>query len=107
MYVSTSEAILATRYTDWTTLLSAGPGTAFPVILDGEPVTATVVEVNDREDSDNERNIHVVIKLGDQYFKKSGWGDSSSYCYGDGSDSWESGLTEVRPVEKAVVYYEV
>src|SRR5579863_9474310 len=106
MYLDTSDAQKALRFTDWSTLLAAGVDTSFPVLVDGEPVTATVVDTRDNEDYDNDRKIHVVVKIGDQFFKKEGWGDSSSYCYGEGEDQWESGVTEVRPVEKRVVYYE-
>ncbi len=106
MYLDRDDAERATRYTDWTALLHAGEGTTFPVMVSGEAVTAEVVQVTDHEDSDNDRDLSVVVKIEDQFFENTGYGEVGSRYYGDYDPSWY-GVKEVRPVQKTVTYYEV
>lgn len=105
--VTVHEATAALRSIDFSDLLARGEGTVFAVILDGEPVVATVVALVEKEDEDNDRDLAVVVKLGSQYFKRIGWGMIGSHCYGEYESSWSSEVTEVHPRETVVTVYDV
>lgn len=106
MGISTSEAMAALRSIDFSDLLARGEGTVFAVILDDEPTVATVVSSDEKGDEDNDRDLNVVVKIGSQYFKRHGWGQIGSHCYGAYKPSWSSEVTEVRPREMTVTVYD-
>jgi len=100
-----SEAQKALRFVDWGTLLEAEEGTTFPVTVNNEVVNATLVFSEDKADEDYDQNLTVVVKIGDQLWRKTGWGNVGSHCYGDYEPSWGS-LAEVVATPKYVTIYE-
>ena len=62
---------------------------------------AEVVDYERRYDSDGDPENVLVFKIEDRYFRKTGYHDSWG-GYGD----WDGRLTEVKPVEKTVTFYE-
>ena len=103
--LSLSEAEKALRYVDWSDLLTAEDDEIFPVLVNGEAVTATKVFSEDKEDNDYDRQLQVVVKIGDQYFRREGWANVGSHCYGEYEPSWGS-LKEVNATPKYVTVYE-
>lgn len=99
------EAQAAFRFTDWSDLLTVDDGSVFSVLVDGKPALATKVYSEDREDADYDRALKVVVKIGDQFFLKTGWSPVGSHCYGDYGPSWGE-LSEVFPQEKTLTFYE-
>jgi hypothetical protein len=102
MSLTLSDAERVFRYVDWSSLLTAGEGDKFAVLVDGEPAMATV----DKEDDDNDRDLLVTVEILGQFFQKTGWAQIGSHCYGDYEPSWNS-LREVRPAQKVVTVCEV
>lgn len=101
-----NEAKRALQYADWNHLLEAADDAVFPVIIDGKPALATKAHSVDKEDADYDRDLEVIVRIGEQYFRKHGWSQIGSHCYGDYEPSWESDLTEVFPTTKTVVIWE-
>lgn len=99
-----NEAKKVFKTTDWSALLTAGDGEPFAVLVDGEATLGYVVQTDDKEDEDNDRNLNVVVRVGDQFFRKTGWAQIGSHCYGDYEPLWNE-LEEVRPVVKPVTEY--
>jgi hypothetical protein len=99
-----SDAKAALRATDWSDLLDQGEGAKFAVLVDGEAVLAEVVATEDKEDYDYDHKMTVVVRVGHQYFRKTGSQTNGSHCYGDYDASWYD-LEEVRPSEKPVTIY--
>ncbi len=84
---------------DWDDLDYADDGYKTTVTLRCEPVEIEKVDGKPPAEGGGE-NIFAVIKVGDQFFKKTGY-----YASHYGSE-WDGDLTEVRPVEKTVTVYE-
>lgn len=101
-----NEAKIALRVLDWSDLLAQGVGTKFAVLVDNEAILGTVVEANDREDEDNDRDLGVTVEVAGQFFRRTGWAQIGSHCYGDYEPSWNE-IKEVRPRDTVVVVYEV
>lgn len=101
-----TEAAKALRVLDWSDLLAQGVGTKFAALVDGEAVLGTVVESSDNEDEDNDRDLSVTVEVAGQYFRRTGWSQIGSHCYGDYEPSWNE-IKEVRPREKTITVYEV
>lgn len=95
----------ALRYADWDNLLLAADGETFAVKVGNEAVLATKVFSEDKDDGDEDRNVAVVIRLGDQYFRKTGHSGIGSHCYGEYETSWTD-LTEVTPRQVTLTVYE-
>jgi hypothetical protein len=95
----------ALRFIDWEELLDEAEGTEFGLIVDGELVTAKVVSTEDVEDSSNDRNLAVVVEIRGQFFRKTGYKEIGSHCYGEYEASWYS-LEVVNPVEKMITVYD-
>lgn len=100
------EAKKVLRLAPWDELLNEEDGSAFAVLVDGVPTLATKVHSKDQEDSDYDRDLEVVVEVGGQYFKKTGWSQVGSHCYGEYEPSWSSDLKEVFPREKTLTLYE-
>lgn len=100
-----NEAAKALNLIDWDTLLNAADGTKFPAVVDGELVWAEKVHSVDKADADYERELLVVVKLGDQYFKQTGWANVGSHCYGEYTPSW-NGVKEAFPKVKTITVWE-
>jgi hypothetical protein len=105
MNLTLSDAERVLRYTDWSGLLHA-EGEKFAVLFDGEPLLAEVVQSSDKEDEDNDRDLSVTVRIGEQYFRKTGWAQIGSHCYGEYEPSWNE-LKEVRATQKYVTVYDV
>ncbi len=105
MSVTLNEARDALQYVDWSSLHRVAEGTKFAVVIDGEPVTATVVQAVKQNDESHDRDIFVTVEISGQYFQKQGYASVGSHCYGDYEDSWYD-LREVRAREKIVTVYE-
>lgn len=105
MTYSLHEVRTATAHFDWDTIYAASNGTGFPVVINGEIVSATVVHTSDHDDSDYDNDIEVVVMVGSQFFKQSGYAQSGSHCYGEYGNSW-NGLVEVKATPKTITVYE-
>lgn len=105
MTYSLSEVQVATRHFDWDTVYESSNGTAFPVVLNNEVQSLTVVHTSEHDDSDYDNDIEVVVSVGEQFFKQGGYAQSGSHCYGEYGNSWH-GLIEVKAVQKTVTVYE-
>ena len=84
----------------WRALYSRNLEFAKEFDIDGEPVLVTVADK--AEESDNSgygEAVWVVVKVGDQFFKKEGY--TSSYD----SDTFDGQCTEVFPHQKTVTCY--
>lgn len=68
--------------------------------IDGEEVLLTVVEADTGGEGHGEY-VFVVIKVGDQYFRKEGY-----YASHYGTD-WDGSFAEIEPFEKTVTDYRV
>lgn len=100
-----TEVVQATKFIDWSELLDAADGTTFPIVINGEVVTATKVHSDGQEHDYDENDLFVVIEVQGRYFRKNGWGVNGSHCYGDYTPSWESSLNEVSPATKTVTVW--
>lgn len=98
------EAMEVLRFVNWEALLHAPEGTEFPVVIDGALALAVVVMSEDKEDYDNNRTLKVIVRIGDQFFRKTGWAQIGSHCYGEYTPSWDD-LKEVFPHERTIVEY--
>ena len=96
----------ALKYTDWTKLLYALDGEEFAIVLNGQPALAAKASSVDKEDSDYDRDLEVVVEVSGRFFRKTGWSQTGSHCYGDYEPSWESDLTEVTPHSRTVTVYD-
>lgn len=103
--VSLQDAKEATSLVDWSAIHRLGDGRKFPIVLGDEPEFAEKVASEDKEDSDYDRDLMVVVRIRDQYFKKEGYAQVGSHCYGDYEPSWYD-LKEVAPRERKVVDFE-
>lgn len=99
------EAEKVLRFSDWEMLLDAQDGTTFAIKVDEQPVLAEKVFSEDKDDEDEDRDLTVVVRIGEQFFKRHGWSMVGSHCYGEYTPSWDSGLTEVFPHERQVTEY--
>jgi hypothetical protein len=54
----------------------------------------------------DDRNLTVVVEISGQYFRKMGYAEIGSHCYGDYENSWRGELEEVFPWQKSVTVYE-
>lgn len=68
------------------------------VVLNG--VTYDIEEVDSTGGMDEGSNATVTLKIGDQYFRKSGY-YASHYGY-----DWDGDFEEVHPVQKSITVYE-
>lgn len=100
-----TEAKTALRVLDWSDFLTQGTGTRFAVLVDNEALLGTVVEAEDKEDEDNDRNLSVTVEVAGQYFRRTGWSQIGSHCYGEYEPGWNE-IKEVRPRENKVVVYD-
>lgn len=88
----------------WENLAAGRPVEVFPVAT--EPVTAEFVQFKDREKDhygdylQDDREMFVIFKVGDRYFKK--YGDKSSY----GDEAWDGECVEVFPTTKTIQVFE-
>lgn len=83
---------------DWHDMGDAGYGASpgpWAVILRGSPEVVTR-EGGQAPAEGGGEDVSVVIGIGTQFFRKTGW-----YASHNGTD-WDSSLTEVRPEEKTV-----
>lgn len=95
-----AEVRKAFRGLELTELGNSADGTEDVILLRGEVVkVAKAGAVMGDNDSDGEE-IWIVIKVGDQFFKKTGW------YYSHSGAKWNDGVTEVKPVQKFVTVYE-
>lgn len=91
---------------DWSELDYAKPGKKFKVSELGPEVDAELVERADRpkdhygEPIQGEDEAYLIFKVGDRYFKKSGYQNS----YGD-ETTWNGRVTEVFAEEKTVLEF--
>ena len=85
----------------WSELSDQPDGYVTALLVCGEPVVITKVagKEGDYEGGDNQ-DVFVVIKVGTQYFKKTGYFTSHS------GSTWNSTLREVHPVTKTVTVFE-
>lgn len=60
------------------------------------PVVVEVVDSDYGSEGDWEKTVYVVIKVGDKYFKKTGY-----YASHAGTD-WDGPVVEVKPVQRTV-----
>jgi hypothetical protein len=104
MALTLQDANTALRYIDWSEVHAVPEGTKIAVIIDGEPVTATVVQSVKQNDESHDRDIFVTIEIAGQFWQKQGYASVGSHCYGDYEDSWYE-LREVAPREKTVTEY--
>jgi sulfur carrier protein ThiS len=102
--VDLHEANEVLRYADWSNLLTANDGETFAVKVNGEAVLATKVSSNEKEDYDYDRRLSVVVEVQGQFFKKTGYAQNGSHCYGDYEPSWDE-MTEVFPHLTTVTTY--
>ena len=79
--------------TDWSDIYGEGE-----ILVDGKVVKFQEVESFGGEGQGD--HMHVVFRVGDQLFKKSGYHVSHDGSY------WDGPLEEVKPVKKTVVVYE-
>jgi len=93
------------KHIDWDDLLVEEDGAVFAVVIDGEAVLATKVHSEEKEDAENDRSVCVVVLIGNQHFRKEGWGGVGSHCYGDYEAVWGA-LTEVTSTQKTITVYE-
>lgn len=101
------EVLAATKFLSWDGLYEASDGVEVGLVVDGEPVRVTKVYSETKRDSDYDRRIAVVLKVGEQYFKRTGYMNVGSSCYDDyESLTWDNELTEVTPSVKTVTVYE-
>lgn len=102
------EAEKALKHLDWTELRRAPIGEKFAALVDGEAVLGETVAKDDHIDSDVATDVFVVVKVANQYFKKSGWLSNDSHCsWVDEDDlTWRYELTEVRPKEKTITVWD-
>lgn len=105
MTYTAAEITAATRHFDWDTLYESPNGTGFPIVLNGEVTSLTVVHTSDHEDSDYDNDIEVVVLVGEQFFRMSGYANSGSHCYGEYGNSWNQ-LVEVKATPKTITVYE-
>lgn len=91
----------AFRGLDLTALASANSGQQDAVLLRGEAVKVSKVDAltGDYDSSDYD-SVWIVVKVGDQLFKKTGW-----YASHSGHD-WDGDTTEVHATEKTITVYE-
>lgn len=98
-------AVEALRVVYWDDLLNAPDGKKFAIMIDGEPAIARKVHSVDKEDSDYDRDLEVIVEIEGQFFRKTGWANVGSHCYGEYTPSWND-LTEVFPKTKTIITYE-
>lgn len=91
----------ALKFTDWSNLLHVETGTTFAIKLNGEATLATVLANEDKEDDDYDRNLAVVVEVQGRFFRKTGWAQIGSHCYGEYEPSWGE-LKEVTAVPRYV-----
>jgi hypothetical protein len=70
-----------------------------PVTLRGEDVQVKFV-AGETGGEGSAEDIWLVIKVGDQYFRKEGW------YYSHDASHWDGDLREVHPEEKTITVYE-
>lgn len=75
------------------------PGFVTTITLRGEETEVEYVGGKQSREGGGD-DIDAVIRVGDQYFKKTGWYASHDGAY------WDGPLTEVRRVERMTVFYE-
>lgn len=83
----------------WSELGYMSKGYKETIALRGEPVEIETVAGKAPEEGGGE-HVFVIIKAGDQFFRKTGY-----YMSHYGSD-WDGDVTEVHPVEKTITVYE-
>lgn len=105
---ASAEVQSAFTYIDWSALLEAEDGAEFPVRADGRVDIAKRVQGRKPEDADYDTKVHVIVQVGERFFRKNGWLSNSSHCFGydDGDLTWDAGLDEVKPQIKPTTYYE-
>lgn len=85
------------RLFDWEQILALKDGETFGVVVDGQHHTAAKVMSKNRYDEEYDNDLEVVIEIDGRYFRKTGWANVGSHCYGEYGPSWNEGLTEVKP----------
>jgi hypothetical protein len=102
-----SDVEKALKVINWTIVRDMADGEEFGIVLDGQHKTVVKLQSDDHRDSDYERDIYVVVGIGGQFFKKTGYMSSDSHCYGYGDEdvTWNHGLSEVRPDVRPVTHY--
>lgn len=88
-------------YSGWRTMYEANRGTTREVSFDGEQVTVTLADKYEEGENDGYgADVWLVVRVGDQFFRKGGY--TSSY---DG-ETFDGACTEVHAVTKIVTVYE-
>lgn len=94
-----ADAVDAHDSLDWQDMGNAGYGMSlgpWAVILRGSPEVVTR-EGGQAPAEGGGEDVSVVIRIGTQFFRKTGW-----YSSFNGAD-WDGSLTEVRPEEETVI----
>jgi hypothetical protein len=94
------EVKAALKFVDWTALSEVDDGFKTAVVINDKPVLVEKMASKAGEYDYGDSDIFVVIKVGEQFFKQSGW------YYSHSGSNWNDGLTEVRATEKTVTVYE-
>lgn len=85
---------------NWEHLADGGEGHMDAALLKGEAVLVEVMASKEGDYDEGASTVWVIVKVGDQYFKKEGW-----YASYDGS-TWDGSLSEVRPQTKTIMVWE-
>lgn len=97
----------ALKFVNWDNLVDVEDGFEFAVIAEGEPVIARKVHSEKKYDYDYDRKLVVVVQIGEQFYRRTGWLRNESHCSWDGEESrWHNDITEVRARTETVTLYE-
>lgn len=100
-FYTTTEVSNAISSYSWTDLSEQVDGYVTAIILRGEPLVVTKLAGKDGDyEDEGEQDVFVVVKVGNQFFKKSG------YYYSHSGSEWSGTLKEVKAVTKTVTVYE-